>query len=147
MRVWGHGGEPERVTASEPQSSVEDEPGRSSEDEAASSGPSIVIRPASEESPRISVERRSQSDWRCPYCHDQILAAPLVCPDCKTMTHRACTEEAGGCITQGCEGDPLDLSAHEPPPEPGHIGPATWRPALLVAAVASAAIAWYLFWA
>ena len=46
---------------------------------------------------------------RCPYCRDELARAgeePAGCPSCRTLHHRACLEEAGGCTVFGCRGGP-----------------------------------------
>ena len=45
---------------------------------------------------------RSSPDLRCAVCHDALLVAPQVCPDCATLTHPECGEELGRCPTLGC---------------------------------------------
>ena len=48
-----------------------------------------------------------RGDLRCPYCHDGIdldALALATCPQCDTVHHAACLDEAGGCVVFGCRG-------------------------------------------
>lgn len=47
---------------------------------------------------------------RCPYCRDGISleqAGLALCDGCRTVHHRACFAEAGGCTVLGCRGAPI----------------------------------------
>lgn len=57
-------------------------------------------------SPATGVRVEAATDeGRCPYCHDVLEEAEEVrrCPACRTLHHRACFREAGGCTLLGCE--------------------------------------------
>ena len=46
---------------------------------------------------------------RCPFCRDDLEPegpAATACPDCGTLHHAACLEEAGGCTVFACRGGP-----------------------------------------
>ncbi|HBP23623.1 MAG TPA: hypothetical protein DEA08_38330 [Planctomycetes bacterium] len=44
----------------------------------------------------------------CPYCRDDVAEEDELeaCPHCRTLHHRDCYEEAGGCTLLGCAGAP-----------------------------------------
>lgn len=44
----------------------------------------------------------------CPYCRDDVADEDALeaCPHCRTLHHRDCYEEAGGCTLLGCAGAP-----------------------------------------
>lgn len=47
---------------------------------------------------------------RCPYCRDAISLEQsdlAACDGCRTVHHRACFAEAGGCTVMGCTGGPV----------------------------------------
>lgn len=47
---------------------------------------------------------------RCPYCRDGISLEQdglAACDGCRTVHHRACFAEAGGCTVMGCKGGPV----------------------------------------
>lgn len=52
----------------------------------------------------VHVQRRPPPEWRCVYCHDDILEAPIICPGCRALLHSECFDELGACGTIGCIG-------------------------------------------
>ncbi|HBP22207.1 MAG TPA: hypothetical protein DEA08_31050 [Planctomycetes bacterium] len=46
---------------------------------------------------------------RCPYCREGLqIAAVISCGACRTVLHKECLEELGGCPTQGCRNNPRE---------------------------------------
>lgn len=45
----------------------------------------------------------------CPYCREGLQTAPVIsCGACRTVLHKECLEELGGCPTQGCRNNPRE---------------------------------------
>lgn len=55
-----------------------------------------------------SDEPRGLAGRQCPYCHDDLEAAPpaelVACEQCQTVLHGECLAEAGRCTALGCTG-------------------------------------------
>lgn len=74
--------------------------------------------PASAPSPRTASSRVQttgkqvvpvSAQQRCPYCREGLQIAPVIsCGACRTVLHKECLEELGGCPTTGCRNNPRE---------------------------------------